>query len=466
LLDALDRQKILLKELPAADRLGPVFEYARNTMASPAAAESERVITASLIGRDPGRQADDLQLLEKLLAPQTPGALQAAIVDALGRLDTDQAFAILLTNWKAHGPQVRSRILDVLSARPAGQRAVLAALSRGDIQPSDFDAPRRQQLLSRLKGDQRTKAETLLAGAVDSDRRQVIESYQSALSMHGDQQRGAIVFKKSCSACHKLGEEGYAVGPDLTALSDRSPASLLRHILDPNRAVEAKYLSYTLITTDGRALSGMLAAETSTSVTLVAQENKQQVVLRNQIEEMAASGKSLMPDGVEKEISTGAMSDLLALLVKLGPPRKQFSGNQPEVVQPFNDGSLRLFATQCEIFGNTVVFEDRYRNLGNWRSENDRAVWTMNVVEPGRYAVTLDYACDDGVAGNSFLVELGSQRLAGQVAGTGSRDNYRRVKVGELDVPAGEQQLTFRSQGPVRGALIDLRDVKLAPVEK
>jgi hypothetical protein len=160
------------------------------------------------------------------------------------------------------------------------------------------------------------------------------------------------------------------------------------------------------------------------------------------------------------------MADLLAYLATLGPPRKQFAGNQPEVVQPFNDGSLRLFATQCEIYGNTVVFEEKYRNLGYWQSENDRAVWSMNVVQPGRYAVTLDYACEDAVAGNSFLIELGSQRIGSQVTGTGSWDNYRRIKVGELDVPAGTQRLTFRSQGPVRGALIDLRDVKLAPVEK
>jgi hypothetical protein len=240
---------------------------------------------------------------------------------------------------------------------------------------------------------------------------------------------------------------------------------MLTHVLDPNRAVEAKYLSYTLITKDGRAVTGMLSGETSTSVTLLAQENKQQVVLRSEIDEMASSGKSLMPEGVEKEISPAAMGDLLAFLATLGPPRKQFAGNQPEAVVPFNDGSLRLFATQCEIYGNTLVFEEKYRNLGFWQSENDRAVWTMNVTQPGRYVVTLDYACEDSAAGNSFLIEQGSQRLSGQVSGTGSWDNYRRMKVGELDLPTGMQRLSFRSLGPVRGALIDLRDVKLAPAE-
>ncbi len=467
LIDALDRQKPSPPgRFPALERLAALFEYSRTTIASEDAPESERLLAAWLVGRGPDRRAEDIQLLGKLLAPQTPGALQAAIVDALGRLDAEQVPAVLLANWKAHGPQVRARILDVLAARPSGQRAVIEALARGEVQPSDFDVPRRQQLLSRLKGEQRTKAESLLAGAVDSNRRQVIEGYQSVLSVSGDLEKGAAVFKKSCAVCHKLGEAGHAVGPDITALSDRSPAYMLTHILDPNRAVEAKYLSYTLITTDGRTFNGMLSGETSTSVTLLAQENKQQVVLRSEIEEMAASGKSLMPEGVEKDISPPAMADLLAYLATLGPPRKQFAGNQPEVIEPFNDGSLRLFATQCEIYGNTVVFEEKYRNLGHWQSENDRAVWTMNVVQPGRYGVTLDYACEDTVAGNSFLVELGSQRIGGQVTGTGSWDNYRRIKVGELDVSAGTQRLTFRSQGPVRGALIDLRDVKLAPVEK
>jgi putative membrane-bound dehydrogenase-like protein len=475
LLDALDREKFSLNKLgqqsggklaTALARVAAMFEYSRITIARSDAPESERLLAAWLMGRGPDRRQEDIQALGKLLAPQTPGALQAAVVDALGRLDDKHVPAVLLANWKAHGPQLRARILDALAARPAGQQALLDALQRGDVKAADIDAARRQQLLARLKGELRAKAETLLAGSVDSNRRQVVESYQSVLSLSGNAEQGAAVFKKSCAACHKLSEAGYAVGPDLTALNDRSPAYLLTHVLDPNRAVEARYLSYTLIATDGRTFTGMLASETSTSVTLLAQENKQQVVLRGEIEELAASGKSLMPEGVEKDISPQAMADLLAFLATLGPPRKQFAGNKPEVVEPFNDGSLRLFATQCEIYGRTVVFEEKYRNLGYWSSENDQAIWTMHVTQPGRYTVTIDYACDDGVAGNALLIELGDQRLSSQVAGTGSWDNYRRVKVGELDLTAGTHRLTFRSQGPIRGALLDLRDVKLAPAEK
>lgn len=475
LLDSLDRDKLSLDKLgqksggklgAALTRVAALFEYSRTTVAQSDAPESERLLAAWLVGRGPDRRQEDLQSLGKLLTPQTSGALQAAVVDALGRIDDKQTPAVLLSNWKAHGPQLRGRILDVLAARPAGQQALVDALKRGDVKAADIDAARRQQLLARLKGDLRSQAEALLAGSVDGNRREVIEGYQSALTLSGNLEQGTAVFKKSCAACHKLGEVGHAVGPDLTALSDRSPVAMLTHVLDPNRAVEAKFLSYTLITTDGRTFNGMLASETSTSVTLLAQENKQHVVLRSEIDELAASGKSLMPDGVEKDLSPQSMADLFAYLATLGPPRKQFAGNKPEVVEPFNDGSLRLFATQCEIFGRTVVFEEKYRNLGYWQSENDQAVWTMNVTQPGRYAVTLDYACDDGSAGNAFQVELGSQRLSSQITGTGSWDNYRRLKVGDLDLTAGIHRLTFRSQGPVRGALIDLRDVKLAPAEK
>jgi hypothetical protein len=209
----------------------------------------------------------------------------------------------------------------------------------------------------------------------------------------------------------------------------------------------------------------MLASETSTSVTLLAQENKQHVVLRNEIDELAANGKSLMPEGVEKDVGPQAMADLLAYLATLGPSRKEFAGNKPEVIEPFNDGSLRLFATQCEIYGRSVVFEEKYRNLGYWQNENDQAVWTIHVIQPGRYAVSLDYACEDSSAGNAFQLELGPQRLTGTVPGTGSWDSYRRHAVGELNLTAGTHRLAFRSQGPIRGALIDLRDVKLTPID-
>ena len=74
--------------------------------------------------------------------------------------------------------------------------------------------------------------------------------------MTGDAQAGAAVFTKRCSVCHRLRGAGYEVGPNLASLTDYSPRALLTAMLDPNRAVEAKFLDYIAVTTAGLSLHG------------------------------------------------------------------------------------------------------------------------------------------------------------------------------------------------------------------
>ena len=119
-----------------------------------------------------------------------------------------------------------------------------------------------------------------------------------------------------------MGNEGVEVGPDLATLNDKSPESLLIAILDPNRAFEAKYTAFAIATVDGRVLNGLITNETATAVTLRRQEGKDDVLLRFEIEEMTASGQSLMPEGVEKDLKPQDLADLIAYLTSIGSGRK------------------------------------------------------------------------------------------------------------------------------------------------
>ena len=107
---------------------------------------------------------------------------------------------------------------------------------------------------------------------------------------------------------------GVEVGPNLGALKDKTPEALLIAILDPNRAFESRYANFTVATTDGRVLTGMIASETASAVTLRRQEGKEEVLLRSEIEEMSASGQSLMAEGLEKDLSHRDLADLIAFL--------------------------------------------------------------------------------------------------------------------------------------------------------
>ncbi len=137
--------------------------------------------------------------------------------------------------------------------------------------------------------------------------------------------------------------------------------------------------------------------------------------------------------------------------------------NRPRLVKPTADGTLQLYATNCEIYGPTVVMERLYKNLGYWQSENDRAVWNVELPKAGRYEMALNYACPEEVAGNTWLLESSGNSLSGTVAPTGSWDHYQETQGGEIDLPAGNLQIVFRSAGPINGNLLDLGGILLKP---
>jgi len=229
--------------------------------------------------------------------------------------------------------------------------------------------------------------------------------------------------------------------------------------------LEAPYVDYTIVTVDGLRYSGIMSAETSSSVTLLGPDGKQQTVLRKDIEILQSTNRSLMPEGMEKDLTREDLADLLHFLGSRPETPKQFPGNEPRTAPVRDDGSIRCFAVHAQIFGPTLVFESRHANLGAWQGLGDRAVWQLQPQRAGKYRVAIDYACDNSTAGNSFLISVGEETLSGQVEATGSWDNYRRQTVGVVNLSTGESQLVFRSAGPIQGFLLDLRTIYLTPIE-
>jgi putative membrane-bound dehydrogenase-like protein len=407
--------------------------------------------------------ADSRRRLQQLLQPQIAPAVQQAAVRGLMRFDDPQVADALLENWASHPPRLRTQIMDAIFSRNPWIKQLLLAIQANKIPLAHLDASRRQQLMQHRNASIRRLAAEVLASAINPNRQQLIEHYLAVGQQSADTERGRLVFAQHCSACHRLNGSGHAVGPDLAAFIDKSDAGLLTAILDPNRAIEDRYLEYLALGFDGRQHRGLIAQETSNSLTLVAQEGKSTELLRSEIEQLATTGLSLMPEGLEKDIPIPAMADLLQYLRSTVPPPKEFPGNSPDYPFVRDDGSLRLLATNGRIYGPTLVFEASYRNLGFWGSAEDRAVWTLRVPRSGRYGITLDYACAPETAGNRFLLQVAGQTVGGMVAGTGSWDQYEWKDIGFVQLEAGECELVFRSDGPPNGFLMDLRGIVLWP---
>lgn len=127
-------------------------------------------------------------------------------------------------------------------------------------------------------------------------------------------ERGAKVFARACAACHQLGGVGQPVGPDLRSVGDKSLDGLMVSLFDPNRGVDPRYISYLATTRRGVSLIGVLSAESGTTITLVAADGKQHDLLRNDLEDLTSTGKSLMPEGLEKDLSPMDVADLYVYL--------------------------------------------------------------------------------------------------------------------------------------------------------
>ena len=141
-----------------------------------------------------------------------------------------------------------------------------------------------------------------------------IKEYQSSLSTKGDISQGKEIFKKVCSACHRLENVGTSVGADLNGIRNRGLPAVMLNILDPNREVKPKYLTYVLVDVKGRSTTGMITAENANSITLQKPDGTSTTILRTEMEVLQSTGLSFMPEGLEKQVNKQQMADLLSYL--------------------------------------------------------------------------------------------------------------------------------------------------------
>jgi putative heme-binding domain-containing protein len=209
---------------------------------------------------------------------------------------------------------------------------LLDACEAGKVAAAQISGTARTQLLTHPDGAVHARAEKLFSAGASS-RREVISQYEASLALTGDLARGNKVFERECAACHQLGERGFAVGPNLALVRNRTPGAMLEAVLDPNREVQPRYVNYVLVDTNGRTVTGLVTAETATSVTLGRDKGESETILKQNIDEIKSTGKSLMPEGLEKTIDPQAMADLLAFLKQV-----QYDiGTLPDFAQPEND---------------------------------------------------------------------------------------------------------------------------------
>lgn len=257
----------------------------------------------------------DDEFYSELCRPRYPLPVQQAAIAVLGGSLTDNRGRLLLDLWPELEPAARDEALGYLLKQSQGIELVMNAIRNGVLSPTLIGLEQQNSLRGHRNEQVRKAAEELFGPMVSTDRQAILAQYEPATRTIGSVAKGREVFVKTCAKCHVADEaSGRSVGPDLSDSVNRARDTILFDILHPNGKVEPKYAASQILTTSGQSFSGVVASESPQSIVLQLADGRLVETPRADIELFQTSDKSLMPEGVEKEISVEQMANLLEFL--------------------------------------------------------------------------------------------------------------------------------------------------------
>ncbi len=241
--------------------------------------------------------------------------IAALATHALAESNSPEVTATLLAKerWKTATPAERETVLSALLAQPQHLAGILNAIERKDIPASAISSVRRAAFAKSKDAAIRDRAAKLFTAAT-GDRQKVFDEAKACLTLTPKPEHGHQLFTQLCTTCHRLNQEGSAVGPDLFDMRNQPKESILFHIIIPDAEIAPVFTAYLAETKDGRTLAGLLASETSTSVTLRMPLAQEETILRSNLAKLTALPNSLMPTGIDAAMSKQDLADLLAFL--------------------------------------------------------------------------------------------------------------------------------------------------------
>jgi putative membrane-bound dehydrogenase-like protein len=251
-------------------------------------------------------------LSELVESPDSEIAFNA--ISTLSTFNDPGAAETLVKNFDARSPRLQREIITAMLQGEPRVAVLLDEIEAGRIPAGELTPVRLQQLAAIQNPELKARIAVIAEKNKPADRAEVLAAYKVALETTGDPAHGREVFTKNCAQCHKIGSIGVNVAPDISDSRVKQPSQLLVDILDPNRAIDNNYFSYIVADVDGVVQTGVVAAETATSITLKQPEAKLVTIPRDRIESMKSTGQSLMPVGLEKTVSTADMADLISFI--------------------------------------------------------------------------------------------------------------------------------------------------------
>ncbi|MBS0260711.1 MAG: c-type cytochrome [Planctomycetes bacterium] len=268
-------------------------------------------------------------VLERIVADGAePASLRSPVAQTLGTVDVASSRAALVAAFLGAPSSLEQSLALALASTGPGTDALLVAIAAGKA-PARLlqDPPVVERLKPRLNPEREQKIGELTAGipAADERIRQLVNKRAEGHARSGAQiEKGAALFKTHCAACHRIGDQGQKVGPQLDGIGQRGIERLLEDVLDPNRNVDGAFRATIVVTKGGLTLTGLKLRDEGQVMVIVDPQGKEQRIPADDIEESHLSPISPMPSNFAETIPEADFHHLLAFLLSrtTAPPKE------------------------------------------------------------------------------------------------------------------------------------------------
>ena len=268
-----------------------------------------RVASLRRVGLD--RSPETLALCQSIV-DSDGGDLYVEAVGLLGHFDAEDSATRLVARIVELPPKAATATVAAMVGNAKWTSSLVDALQSQSVPWGLIDPTSLGRLERHSDKSIAERVHALRAELRPEGKQTLIARYTGSLAESPEIAAGKAHFVRHCAACHKIDDQGVAVGPDISDMRTQTPEQILLSILDPSAAIDANYYRYAVLTTDGQLIEGLLEDSNQTSVTLKLQEGQRRTIPRDEVEQLRATGVSMMPEGFENQLDPAAMRDLVA----------------------------------------------------------------------------------------------------------------------------------------------------------
>ena len=303
-----------------AERLAAVFgdnsmfPRLREVLADPHADGAARKHALAVLSR-----AQDRATLPVFLRLLDDPAFRNQTINLLARFDDVAVPQAILLRFGQFSADDRTAALNTLTSRAAFALPLLDAVSENRIKGDQLTAFHVRQLtaLKNAEVDRRVTAAWGRVSQSPADKQARIatmeKTFNEAPLWAYNESAGRQHFQKLCSTCHRIGNEGVRLGPELTGAGKNGIHYFLENIIDPDAVIGADFQMTIIETRKGEVISGLVAGESPSAVT-VRSPSGETVIAKSEIVRRDLSSKSLMPEGLLESLGDRERLELLKFL--------------------------------------------------------------------------------------------------------------------------------------------------------